>query len=465
VTPGSEKEDFPLSNVETRIEAARVLTDLAVAEFRKRAWRRLIRDKKTESLYLCVYPTGRKCWMMRFRVAGRTGKIVLGPVGDKSTAAPEIGKPLSLADARTLAAEQLRQRGLGNDPIADHREKKRKAAAAIVEGEENNFAAAARDFVEKFSKKKVRRWREQARLLGLVPTADGRLEKMKNGLAERWANKPLAEIGGHHIYTVVEETRERGAPGLARAGDGPSDGMARNMLNALSRMFRWCVEKRKIEKNPCAGVHRPAPPKARERVLTNGEIVSLWRATETVGEPFGSGLRLLLLTGCRLREIGELAWSEIGADGMSISLSGNRTKNHKPHTIPLSSLAREILARVPRIENCNFVFSVSGRSPVSGWSTAKARLDRLMPGSPPWRIHDLRRTFVTGLAELGERPDIIELCVNHISGHKAGIAGIYNRSVQIEARRAAMERWSAHIQGLVSGETTNVVAIAKKRRT
>jgi hypothetical protein len=133
-----------LSNVETRIEAARVLTDLAVAEFRKRAWRRLIRDKKTESLYLCVYPSGRKCWMMRFRVGAHTRKIVLGPaVGDKSAAAPEIGKPLSLADARTLAAEQLRQRGLGNDPIADHRENKRKAAAAIVEGEENNFAVYA----------------------------------------------------------------------------------------------------------------------------------------------------------------------------------------------------------------------------------------------------------------------------------------------------------------------------------
>jgi integrase len=155
----------------------------------------------------------------------------------------------------------------------------------------------------------------------------------------------------------------------------------------------------------------------------------------------------------------------LSADGAIWTLLGSRTKNHRTHVVPLPPLAREIIASVPQIEGNRFVFSTDGRRPITGWSRTKDKLDAAMGGNvPPWRLHDLRRSAVTGMAELGIRPDVIELCVNHVSGSRAGIAGTYNRSELLTERREALERWSAHIAGLVSGETSDkVVAMPRKR--
>ena len=82
----------------------------------------------------------------------------------------------------------------------------------------------------------------------------------------------------------------------------------------------------------------------------------------------------------------------------------------------------------------------------------------------PWRLHDLRRVAVTGMVELGIAPHVVEVVVNHISGHRAGVAGVYNRSELLDERRAALERWSQHVAGLVSGDQANVVALAKQAK-
>jgi hypothetical protein len=109
------------------------------------------------------------------------------------------------------------------------------------------------------------------------------------------------------------------------------------------------------------------------------------------------------------------------------------------------------------------MFTTTGTTPISGWSKTKGRLDAAMK-TAPWRLHDLRRTAVTGMAELGIRPDVIELAVNHISGSRGGIAGVYNRSELLDERRAALERWAKHVAGLVSGKPENVVTMRKRGR-
>jgi integrase len=118
--------------------------------------------------------------------------------------------------------------------------------------------------------------------------------------------------------------------------------------------------------------------------------------------------------------------------------------------VPLPPLAREIVAQLPRIDGGRFVFSIDGRGPITGWSRTKAKLDAAM-GAPPWRLHDLRRTAATGMAELGIAPHIVEAVLNHISGAKAGVAGTYNRAAYAPEKKAALERWAAHVEGLVSG--------------
>jgi integrase len=228
-------------------------------------------------------------------------------------------------------------------------------------------------------------------------------------------------------------------------------------------MFRWLVQHRRVETNPCAGVHRPEALKARDRILTNDEIVKFWRAIDAkeIRPQFGAVLKLLLLTGCRLNEIAALRWEELSANGTQINLPGTRTKNHRPHRVPLTPTAQSIIAAMPRIADCPYVFTTNGKAPVAIGSKIKNRLDAEM-NIPAWRIHDLRRTAVTGMAELGIPPDVIELCVNHVSGTRGGIAGVYNRSELLPERRLALERWAVQVQGIVSGKPAKVVQLHKR---
>jgi integrase len=447
-----------------------------VAKYRPHVNRRIIRDLGARSLFLVVHPSGAMSWQMRFRTpSGRIGKMTLGPVdhsGHELSSDPAIGQPLTLAAARALSADVQRQRAMGLDPVADAKTRRARHRAVVIEGAKNSFGAAAKDFIEQYASKRVRRWKEQARLLGLQPKNEEGLDVIPNGLAQRWNSKPIAEIDGHDIHAIVAETRERGVPGLERRSNGPTEARARAMLSCLSRMFRWLWQHRRVERNPCVDVHRPETPKDRHRLLTNAEIVAFWKATDAAGEPFASVLKLLLLTGCRLNEIAGLHWEELSGD--MLDLPGERTKNHRPHVVPLAPLARAIVERAPRIRDCVFVFSTTGRTPVSGWSKAKRRLDAAMltimrkanPAAqlPPWRIHDLRRTTVTGMGELGIRDDVIELVVNHVSGHRGGIAGVYNKSKLLPERKAALARWAAHLQGVVARKPANTVPMPMTKR-
>jgi integrase len=239
------------------------------------------------------------------------------------------------------------------------------------------------------------------------------------------------------------------------------------MGRSLGKFFSWLLQHRRITSNPCVGVWCPPAPVARERVLTDDELRWFWQAAGGLGSPFGPLLRLLLLTGQRLTEVSGMRRDELRDDG-TWHLSGNRTKNHKPHIVPLCPVARELIDSVPVIEGCPYVFSTTGLRPVSGWSKTKARLDTAMLALAnkeiaPWTLHDLRRTAVTGMADLGIAPYVIEAVVNHISGAKAGVAGVYNRSEYAAEKASALARWAQHVLGIVSGRAANVMQLGKGR--
>jgi integrase len=424
--------------------------------------RRIIKDAAAQSLFLCIMPSGHKSWLMRFRrPGGRIGKLVLGRVdlSGEIEDEPEIGMPLSLGAARQLAARIHRDRARGVDVIANHR------AAKLVEIEPSNgstFGSLARQFVDEHARRHTRRWRETARLLGWHYPDEGEPTMIAGGLAQRWATRPIGEIGGADLYALVDEVRRTGVPGLAqRRRKGLSDAMGRSMSATLSKMFGWLSAHRHIATNPALGLFRPPPAAGRDRVLNADEIRKFWAATDTVGEPFGAVLKLLLLTGQRLNEIAGLRWDELAEDGSEILLPGSRTKNHRQHRVPLAPLAQDLVASMPRTDDCPYVFSTTRRTPTKGFSRPKERLDAVMR-IPPWRIHDLRRSCVTQMAELGIRPDVIELCVNHTSGSRGNIAGLYNRSELLPERRAALERWAQHVAGLVEGRPDNVVGIRRR---
>jgi integrase len=435
---------------------AKQLTAAAVRRLPSGKKRREVRDGGCPGLRLVIQVSGHKSWALRFRrPSGKSAKLTLGPVdltGGEVDDEPLIGMPLTLAAARRLAMDIHRERARGKDVVAvRHRERLERA----VRGG-NDFATAAIDYVTQYAMRKTRQWQNTARLLGLRPIADGGVELIPKGLADRWRDRPVGEINGDDIHGIIDETRERGTPGLERRAEGPREARAGVMFAALSGLFGWLIERRRVVQNPCSGVHRPAPPPARDRALTSAEVIQFWRATDAERKELGVLLKLLLLTGCRLNEVAGMRRAELSDDGATWTIPGERTKNRRSLVVALPPLARELIASIPATGE--FVFSASGV--IFGWSRLKHRLDAAMQ-IPQWRLHDLRRTFVTGLAELGIRPDVIELAVNHVSGSRGGIAGVYNKSELMAERRAALERWAAHVEGLVSGRPAKVLPLHK----
>jgi integrase len=457
------------------------LTAAAVEKYRPGPKRRRIRDAKTKGLFLIIQPSGIKSWQMRFRTpSGLIGKLTLGRVdssGRELEAEPEIGQPLTLAAARLVAAKVERDRKRGLDVIADHKARKHRQRIELIDRSKNTFAAAARDYVEEYARAKHRRWHETAGMLGLRPDD---LTPIHGGLAQRWHDRPIDSIDGHDLWSAIDEAKRHAVPGRVARNKGVSEPRGRALHACMSGFFSWLLRQRRVAIDPTANLHPPSAAKARERVLSNDEVRWFWKACEAADaprvlgapRPFAPMLKLLLLTGARLNEVARITREELADDG-TWQLTGARTKNRRPHAVPLPSGARALLAALPG--DGGYLFSTNGgRSPVSGWSRMKRRLDAAMLALareerggkatiPPWRLHDLRRTAATGMAELGIPPHIVEAALNHVSGARAGVAGTYNRAAYLDERREALQRWERHILGLTSGKAANVMQLADKK--
>lgn len=449
------------------------LTDPAVKKYRGGAARREIRDADAKGLYLVIQPSGAKSWAMRLRrPSGKSAKLHLGPVyipDEEAPNEPVAGAPLSLAAARKLAADLQHQRATGRDVVGDHLAGKHQRRVEAKAGAASAFGILVPRFVAEYTRrgKRPRRMAETARMLGLLIPRDGGVpEVVRRGLCDRWREKPVAEIDRREIRSVVAEVQQDGVPGLERRSKVATKSRARAMLVALSTFFRWCLREEFVVTNPCRDMPRPDAPKARDRVLSDAEIVSFWRGCDKVGEPFGAALRLLLLTGCRLNEVAGMCRHELSGDLATWSIPGTRTKNGKPHAVSLAPMAREIVASVRRISGeQGLIFTTTGETPISGWSKIKRRLDKEMGDPAAWRLHDLRRTAASGMQRLGMRVEIIERALNHISGSYAGITGTYQRDPMLDDTRAALLRWSQHVAGLVSGQSDKIVPLKRKGKT
>jgi len=244
---------------------------------------------------------------------------------------------------------------------------------------------------------------------------------------------------------------------------------------ALSTFFSWLIHHNHCSiANPCMGI-KLAKEERRTRRLDDAEPLDVWLAAEAIGGEFGAIVKLLILTGQRLREIGDLEWAEINWQDRQIELPERRTKNGKPHIIPLSEPALAILRAIPRQEGQRLVFLGHRGRGMTSYSRQKDKLDkaiataRIAAGKPPirrWTLHDIRRSVVSGMVKSRVRevedgklekyrfclPHVVEMLISHVSGHKAGVAGTYNVEDYLEERQAALEQWGAHLVGLVDGQ-------------
>jgi integrase len=193
-------------------------------------------------------------------------------------------------------------------------------------------------------------------------------------------------------------------------------------------------------------------PKRRDRVLSDAELAAVWNACGN--DTYSKIVKLLILTGARREEVGGMLWSELDKRPLWI-ISASRTKNRLEHVLTLPGLAWSLIDSTPRREPKNRVLG-NGPQGFNNWNTAKKALDR-RSGIVSWRLHDLRRTAATRMADLGIQPHIIEAALNHVSGHKAGVAGIYNRSSYQREVKNALAIWADHVASIVSGEERKIL--------
>ncbi len=358
---------------------------------------------------------GKAVWIMQYRVGVQQRRETLGDI-----------RKVDLEKARKEAKARFAAVTLGSDPAADKAQAKIKAKRTL--------GAIAEQYLA-FKADKLR------------PKS---LHETTRYLRKSW--KPLHGVPIHKI--------ERGdvAVHLRRIASESGGVSANRAQTALSSMYTWAMKEGLTDSNPVVATNRPADEKPRERALTDAELAKIWNALPA--RDYGRIVKLLVLTGQRRDEIGGLRWSEIDFDKRLISLPASRTKNKLPHDIPLSDSAIDVLSECKRRDG-DFVFGATGKRSFCGYALGKRTLDKVIrPALAPWRIHDLRRTCTTGMAEkVGVQPHIVEAVLNHVSGHKAGVAGIYNKAVYAKEKREALTLWADYVRSIVEGAKRKVVPL------
>jgi integrase len=329
------------------------------------------------------------------------------------------------------------------------------------------FPAMARAFVERHlrDRKGIRTWWKAALALGLdygqsaVRPKDRTAPTIIPGsLCDRWATRTVGSITKADIRGVVDEARSTGIPGRGTRTKGPSDAREREMAGALRGLFDWLLRHREaIDADPTASLPSAEPPGEGDRVLTDDELRAVWRACDCVHPAFAGVIRTMMLTGQRRGEVQGMRWDELSDDGKTWTIPAARTKNKKTHIVPLAPAVRELIGK--RVsEKPVYVFTTNnGRTHVAGFSKAKVAIDAVVKFEEEWRWHDLRRTMATGLQRLKVELPVTEAVLNHVSGSRSGIVGIYQRHDYADEKRVALERWAVHVMAVVTGKEDETV--------
>jgi integrase len=393
------------------------LTETAVAKLKLPPSKSetIVFDDDVAGLGLRLREGGSRTWVYQYKIGTQQRRISLG----KFPAMPP-------AMARKTAAKLQAEVRLGNDPAAVKAEKQGRAA--------ETFGAVLKTYL--------------ARRRGQI--RDSSLTEV-----ERHLSRNLAPL---HSLPLAKVDRRTIAAQLARLTNEAGPIQTNRTRASLSKFLNWCLAEGLTETNATIGTNKNVE-KSRDRVLSNAELAAIWNALPD--NDYGAIVRLLILTAQRASEIADLRWSEINLERSVIVLPSSRTKNHRVHIVPLSPMARAILEARRQRDGRDFVFGI-GEGGFSGWSKSKAHLDAAL-NIAPFVIHDIRRSVATGMAEIGIPPHIIEAVLNHVSGHKGGVAGIYNRATYETEKATALGRWGEHVAAIVEGRESKVTPLRGAR--
>jgi integrase len=354
-----------------------------------------------------VTPKGRKVFVVLYRTGGsgsRVRKFTIGPYGK-----------VTLHQARIAAQKVFAAKLAGRDPAAEKREAKRRIVADRVD-----------DLLDAFIAQHVSQNRSRAEISRLLHREVGK----------PWAGRSIHEITKRDVVELISGIEQRGAPAAANKA-----------LKSLKTFLRRCVGRAVLDQSPAEGVPLPAKEVTRDRVLDDTELARIILTARRIGGPYGGIVEFLAFTGQRREEVAQMPWDELDLVRRTWTLAKSRTKNAKTHVVHLSDQSMAVLKHANR--QGPLVFSLFGAKPFQTFSVAKRLLDQVS-GVSEWRLHDLRRTCVSGMARLGVAPHVADKILNHQSGTIAGVAAVYQRHDFLAERKDALEQWGAHVAQLVS---------------
>ena len=359
-------------------------------------------DDSLPGFGLRIRAGGSRTWLVQYRAGPK--KIRRQKIGDANR--------VRLDQARLEARQILAKVELGNDP--------------------QRAKLQARQEAEYFS-------RQASRYLELVSKArtkpKSHIERQRH-IQRDWKvfdAMPVHEISRRDIAIRLGEISSSHGPVAANRS-----------RSTLSAFFSWALGEGLVEQNPVVGTNKQVEERARKRVLDDAELRSIWKAL--VDDQYSQIVGLLILTGQRRQEVAGMTWQEVDLENGVWTLPAKRTKNGIEHDVPLSRQAMQILAGVEQRKDREFIFGI-GEGPFSGFSRCKARFDKRC-GVAGWTLHDLRRTMVTGMNEVGVAPHVVEAVINHVSGFRSGVAGIYNRAKYTTEKKNALQMWADYITAL-----------------
>lgn len=394
-------------------------------------------DQEVKGFGLKVTPTGGKIYVLQYRIA-RPGETANTParrytIGKHGNFTPEQARSRA-KELTLLVASGIDPREKEANELAAKNAAKQAAAEQSRLETELAFDRMADLWLDHYEHEKGRRPSSIAQAYMVV----------RNHLKPALRNTPLPHIGRTDLQPIIDAV-----PAKQKA-------MRRTVFAYASIFFGWAMRRGCIPTNPLMSMAKPDAPKARDRVLTDAEVEAIWTASEVLPAPWGQLYRLLLLTGQRKSEVAGLRWEELDRSAALWTIPADRAKNDKVHIVPLSP---PVLAELDALvggtawPTSGYVLTTTGRTSISGFSKAKRYLDDTISmgraGEPitDWRVHDIRRTVATGLQRLGVRFEVTEAVLNHVSGAKGGVAGVYQRHDWKEEKRAALDAWARRLGG------------------
>jgi integrase len=368
------------------------------------------------------FRSGGHRWILQYKFHGADRRYILGPY-------PGITAKV----ARELAHDKLADVWKGIDPQAAKQEAKVaikiKAAPKLT----------LRTVIDRFLAAKESTLRPQS------------LYEARRYLLVTWQDLhkyPIEDIQIPHVANILDTLKKAVTAARARSN--------------LSTLFRWAMGHGYVKHNPVVGTINPDPKTTRDRVLSDRELAAVWNACQD--DDYGRIVKLLVLTGQRRSEVGGMTWrpEELNFDDGTWTIPASRTKNKKAHTLSLPPACWSIIEGVKRRPDIDHLFGRGGDRGFRNWDLTKKALDQRCQ-LPPWTHHDLRRTVATRMAERDIAPvNIIEALLNHVSGHKSGVAGIYNRATYQRQVKTALAMWADYLHANIAGSERKIIPMLAK---